>query len=290
MTRIRTRLTFANAVSLTALFVALGGGAYAVSTAEKNSVVSKSIKNGQVKNKDLAADAVDGSKVVDGSLGGGDVDESTLGQVSSAATANRATSADSATHADSAAHADSATNADHAATADTAATADHATGADDADHATAADTAASATTAGNGARTFDFDHPATDPSPVPILTIGEMTLLARCYNAAPPVLDLSVRSTTNAEISSGVIEALDATTPVTRAESINLIPNSPEIFVQIAANGGGATSNRRAEGQLVYRNAGRVITATFHANAHNDMGTPANRRCQVWGTALSATG
>src|SRR5215208_6775779 len=100
MTRIRSRLTFANLVSTIALFIALGGGAYAVSAAQKNSVVSKSIKNGQVKTKDLAADAVDGTKVVDGSLTGDDVDETTLGQVGSAASAGHATDADSATEAD----------------------------------------------------------------------------------------------------------------------------------------------------------------------------------------------
>jgi hypothetical protein len=52
---IRSRLTFANVVSVIALFIALGGGAYAVSTAQKNSVVSKSIKDGQVKQRDLAS-------------------------------------------------------------------------------------------------------------------------------------------------------------------------------------------------------------------------------------------
>ena len=44
-------------VALIALFVAMGGSALAV-TAAKNSVKSKSIKNGQVKTKDLANAAV----------------------------------------------------------------------------------------------------------------------------------------------------------------------------------------------------------------------------------------
>ena len=268
------RLTFANVVSVIALFVALGGGAYAVSSAGKNSVVSKSIKNGQVKTKDLANNAVNGAKVGDDSLTGDDVAESTLGQVASAASANHASSADSATSASHATDADTATNANHAASADSA------------NHATSAD---SATSAGNGARMFDFDHPANDPNPVSILSVGEMSLRAQCH-LFPPTLDFSVVSTTNADVSWGWLDELDHAGPAPHTDSLNLIPGTPEILVQIAGNGGGATSTRRAEGQLVYHNANRVITVTFHAAAHNDFGTPANNRCQVRGTALAAPG
>lgn len=68
MSPIRPRVTFANAVSVIALFVALGSGAYALTRAPKNSVTSKSIKDGQVKTNDLASDSVISSKVKDGSL------------------------------------------------------------------------------------------------------------------------------------------------------------------------------------------------------------------------------
>jgi hypothetical protein len=51
--RIRRHLTFANVVSVLALFVALGGGAYAAFHLPKNSVKSKHIVNGQVKEADL---------------------------------------------------------------------------------------------------------------------------------------------------------------------------------------------------------------------------------------------
>ncbi len=54
LTRLRSRLTYANVVATIALFVALGGGAYAVLKLPKNSVKSKQIKNGQVKNKTSA--------------------------------------------------------------------------------------------------------------------------------------------------------------------------------------------------------------------------------------------
>ncbi len=48
MTRIHTRLSFANVVSLTALFVALGGSAYAAISLPANSVGTKQIKGGAV--------------------------------------------------------------------------------------------------------------------------------------------------------------------------------------------------------------------------------------------------
>ena len=58
MHRVRTRLSFANVISAVALFVALGGGAYAAFTLPKNSVSSKNIVNGQVKRRDLASGSV----------------------------------------------------------------------------------------------------------------------------------------------------------------------------------------------------------------------------------------
>nr|MBA2479910.1 hypothetical protein [Planctomycetota bacterium] len=45
MEGIRRHLTYANVVSSLCLFVLLGGGAYAVTIAKKNSVTSKSVKN-----------------------------------------------------------------------------------------------------------------------------------------------------------------------------------------------------------------------------------------------------
>lgn len=65
MTVVRRRISFANVMSVLALFVALGGSAYAI---KKNSVGSKQLKNNGVKNVDLANDAVTSQKVADGSL------------------------------------------------------------------------------------------------------------------------------------------------------------------------------------------------------------------------------
>lgn len=56
------------AVAILALVVALGGTSYAAVSLAKNSVLSKHIKNGQVKGVDMATDAVTAAKVKDGSL------------------------------------------------------------------------------------------------------------------------------------------------------------------------------------------------------------------------------
>jgi hypothetical protein len=97
-------------VATIALFVALGGGAFAAITLPKNSVGSKQIKR----------NAVNGKKVKNRSLSGADINLSKLGKVPSAVAADRATSADHATSADNATTAGSASTAGTASTADTA--------------------------------------------------------------------------------------------------------------------------------------------------------------------------
>jgi hypothetical protein len=80
-----TRLNYANVVATVALFIALGGGAWALA---KDSVGSREIANGSVRSQeltnddvrgaDIEADAVQGSDVADDSLTGTDVQESSL--------------------------------------------------------------------------------------------------------------------------------------------------------------------------------------------------------------------
>jgi hypothetical protein len=65
---IREHLTYANVMVTILSFVVLGGGAYAVTTAKKNSVTSKSVMYSSLK----------GADVLDDSLTGNDVDEGTL--------------------------------------------------------------------------------------------------------------------------------------------------------------------------------------------------------------------
>lgn len=105
MQAIRSRLSYANVMATIAVFVALGGGAYAATALPRNSVGTKQIKRSAVTKSKLARNAVLGSKVKDDSLTGADVAESTLGKVPQAAAADSAThaaSADAATHAGSA--------------------------------------------------------------------------------------------------------------------------------------------------------------------------------------------
>ncbi len=66
-----------NVLGVLALFVALCAGAYAAGL-PKDSVKSRQIKAGAVRQSDLAANSVIGEKVVDDSLTGSDVDESSL--------------------------------------------------------------------------------------------------------------------------------------------------------------------------------------------------------------------
>src|SRR3954452_14893507 len=106
------RPTYAGVTATLALFIALGGGAYAAATLPANSVGAKQLKKNAVQRSKLKANAVDGSKVLDGSLTGADVKESTLEKVPSAATADAATNATNAT---TATNATNATNATHAA-------------------------------------------------------------------------------------------------------------------------------------------------------------------------------
>jgi hypothetical protein len=66
---LKDRLTFANVMSMVAVFIALGGTSYAAFKLKPNSVKSVHIKDGAVAKRDLKANSVDSSKVVNGSLG-----------------------------------------------------------------------------------------------------------------------------------------------------------------------------------------------------------------------------
>lgn len=79
-TRFRARLSYANVTATIALFVALGGSAYAATQLPKNSVGSRQIKR----------NAVTGAKVKDQSLTGRDIKLSSLGTVPAAAHADSA--------------------------------------------------------------------------------------------------------------------------------------------------------------------------------------------------------
>lgn len=87
----RSRLSYANVVATLALVLALGGGTvYAASKLGKNSVTSKSIKNGAVKGPDIAKNAVTGKKVKDGTIEAGDLAAGVIPQLQADVTGSAA--------------------------------------------------------------------------------------------------------------------------------------------------------------------------------------------------------
>ena len=114
-TGIRKHFTSAHLLGAVAIFIALGGTAFAI---KNNSIGTNKLKNNAVKTKKIANNAVTGAKV----------DESSLSKVPSAATADTATSAGSAATAQTAGTATSAQSATTATTAAVAETADRVNG------------------------------------------------------------------------------------------------------------------------------------------------------------------
>ncbi len=85
LTKVRGHLSYANVIASIALFVALGGGAYAVA---KHRVGTNQIKKGAVRTKQLHAGAVTGFKTQNDSLTGQQINESTLGTVPNSSKVN----------------------------------------------------------------------------------------------------------------------------------------------------------------------------------------------------------
>jgi len=83
----RPRLTYANVTSTLALFLALGGGAYAATSLPARSVGTTQLKSSAVTRAKIKRSAVNGSKVANESLTGADIKEATLGVVPLAAQA-----------------------------------------------------------------------------------------------------------------------------------------------------------------------------------------------------------
>jgi len=89
--RLKRWLSYGNVTATVAVFLAISGTAAAVTLAPTNSVVSGSIKNGEVRTADLRGGAVSGAKlransvgsgkVVDGSLNSSDVRDDSLEQI-----------------------------------------------------------------------------------------------------------------------------------------------------------------------------------------------------------------
>jgi hypothetical protein len=83
----RERFSSAHVISLIALFVALGGGAYAATIAPKDSVNSNSVVDETLRGVDVKNGRLSGLDLKNQSVMGVDVNEGSLGQVPSAKTA-----------------------------------------------------------------------------------------------------------------------------------------------------------------------------------------------------------
>jgi hypothetical protein len=77
---IRSHLSFANVISLIALFAALGGSAYAAGLA-KNSVGAKQIKKNAVRAAEIKRNAVRASEIRSNAVAGGEVADGSLGSL-----------------------------------------------------------------------------------------------------------------------------------------------------------------------------------------------------------------
>jgi hypothetical protein len=99
MTRTRLRPSPSMVVAFAALMVALGGTSYAVTQLPARSVGSKQLKRESVTRINLGRESVTGAKVARDAITGRHVNEATLGQVPSAALADRVANADHATSA-----------------------------------------------------------------------------------------------------------------------------------------------------------------------------------------------
>jgi hypothetical protein len=156
--RLVRHLTFSNVIAVVALFIALGGAAYAGAKINGASIKNGSIGGGKLKNETIGAGklkkgTITGAQIAPGTIDGTQINVTTLatvpaatsaGMAQSSQTANSAKTADSATTADTAKSAESATHADEADTATDATEADVAT---NSDHATEADKLGGATRA-----------------------------------------------------------------------------------------------------------------------------------------------
>jgi hypothetical protein len=246
--KLLSHLTFANVVSMLALFFALGVGAYAANTVGSSDVIDDSLLSVDVKGKtgnsttaaengaltgvDISGQAANpavGQPFVEGSLTGADVKDNSL------------------------------------------------TGAD-----VNESTLASVPSAANGARKIDFDHPNTDTTPTVVLALGELNLQAHCFAkaAGSAYVQVDVLSSLDADLDYAYELGDNDATPSPVARGASILAGGGAPLLTLVAN---KPDFERAEGQLVYRNSSRVISIAFHAKADTT-----TQRCQVRGTALQA--
>jgi hypothetical protein len=75
----RTYLSYANVMATVAVFLALGGGAYAAIHPKKNSIGARQLRNNAVRTSKLADNAVTPAKLADGSVGSAKIAAGSVG-------------------------------------------------------------------------------------------------------------------------------------------------------------------------------------------------------------------
>lgn len=254
LAKLRSRLTFANVVSVIALFVALGGSGYAATK-----INGKNIKNNSISGRKLKARSITRDKIAKHTLTGTEINLSRLGTVPKADQAGTAGLAANAT------------NAAHAGSADTAATAGN--GARRVDF--------------SGTRS---DPAPADLPPSPavhqVLTLDELTVRASCIDAGSGQGRLYVTFSASAD-GDLTWEDIRFSNPGITPESDGaaLGPMSNANFAVIDITGG----NRSVDGQFIYRNPAHTITLALHGGA-GDFNPLGDGSCELEGTAVAAPG
>jgi hypothetical protein len=137
--------------------------------------------------------------------------------------------------------------------------------------------------AANGARRIDYLGKKADSTTVSVLHLDEMTVEARCYpiSAGNTVLDVSIASTNAATWNYG-FDVSDGSSPThPSADGGNIAANSTNLVFRINSADVGL-----AEGDLIYRNANRVVAMTLLAGVNGMSG--GDGVCQLTGVAVPA--
>ena len=241
-----------NVVAYVAVFLALCSGAYAMSNvAPRNSVVSRSIKNGQVKAKDLARNSVRSSSVRNGSLAGADL---ATGAVGSAQVADGAlTGAD--------VHADSLTGAQinegSLGSVPNAA------------HSTSADSAAQALFADQAIGTVES----------PLATVGPFTISGACENAGgEPKVGLFANGPPGSQMAASFTSDTDDNASFIPGASQKSIDGDTSMFGILGSSG---HFRRLAGTAFLSTSSGTIVEVDFNLVAN----TPITFGCSFRGAA-----
>jgi hypothetical protein len=276
------RPTHATIVAYLALFVALGGGAYAAAKIgsggiQNNAILSRHIKGGEVKSSDIAPNSMGSAKVPKDSLTGSDINESTLGQVPLAALAGAAGNANHATNADQAVDAAHSTNSDQASNAT------HSTNSDQ--------------LGGLGSSSF---FPAGNVRKLNIDKTGCATI--QCLDTPLDLGSFKLKTVCIATGGGGSGARLDVVVDATgtnaRVDWMNVVtPSGGTAAVtngQVGAGGGttlfsvsaATSSSTKFSGTIVYRDDASVVSVPVGGNVTHVASF--NASCQLEGTATKA--